>query len=483
MLLPVPYFGTLKMDNFIVRKRRRTPSTATSTSLGDIRDDKRLISGNLDHEEEDSTDVKLAKLASIFPDISPGELLDLLIANDGSIETTTSSLIEHGIARKKNKQVTSNSGSIQSSLSSYRIRLNSDREINSPNLLPTRKGKTLHLYLPDDISRYTSCTLIHNFLPPAEAAALLKELLEESRTFARQKFQLFDNVVSSPHSAGFYVMTEEEQKEQQSQYSYYGSLRNDVRKVTPELRRVSAIVKKTVNQEIEKRVKTFYPNGKKLKYQSPREWEPNAAFVNCYDGPTESVGYHSDELTYLGPRAVIGSLSLGVAREFRVRRIVPPDEDEDGDADKNINGEHSQNISKEEKQKSNLSRSDIQGQISIHLPHNSLLVMHAETQEEWKHSIAPAQTISPHPISGNKRINITYRWYRDSLHPKKTPRCRCNMPCVLRCVQRKRETRGKYMWMCYSSYAPGKQSCSFFQWAKFDDDGEPIWDENSTRDH
>ncbi|EFQ98531.1 GRF zinc finger domain-containing protein [Nannizzia gypsea CBS 118893] len=476
------------MDKFIIRKRQRTPPTATAISSRDTHNAGSLDTVNLIHEEDDSTDIKLAKLASIFPDIPPGELLDLLIANEGSIEATTSSLVEHSIARKKAKQLTSNSGSIQSSLSSYKILLDSDRDIGSPGLLPTRKGKTLHLYSPEDISRYTSCTVIHNFLSPDEATALLKELLEESQTFHRQKFQIFDNVVSSPHSAGFYVMTEEELREQQSQYSYYGSLRNDVRKVTPELRRVSSIVKKAVNQEIEKRVRTFYPNGKKLKFQSPKEWEPNAAFVNCYDGPTESVGYHSDELTYLGPRAVIGSLSLGVAREFRVRRIVPPD-DEDEDPDKNTSGEGGQNtdhnlvIDKLEKPKPDPSRSDIQGQISIHLPHNSLLVMHAETQEEWKHSIAPAQTISPHPVAGNKRINITYRWYRDSLHPKRTPRCRCNMPCVLRCVQRKKETRGKYMWMCYSSYAPGKQSCSFFQWATFDDDGEPIWDENRTKVH
>ncbi|KAK2882387.1 hypothetical protein FQN49_000411 [Arthroderma sp. PD_2] len=474
------------MDNFIIRKRQRTTPPASGTEPGNV-----LLSGGSgpeqceNEEEEDSTDIKLAKLASIFPDIIPEELLDLLIVNDGSIESTTSSLLEHGIARKKAKQATSSSGSIQSSLSSYQTGPNANQGNITPGFLPTRKGKTLHLYSPEDISRYTSCTVIHNFLPQPEATALLKELLEESRSFHRQKFQIFDNVVSSPHSAGFYVSTEEEQQEQQSQYSYYGSLRNDVRKVTPELRRVSSTVKTTVNQEIKRRIETFYPDGRKLKYQSPKEWEPNAAFVNCYDGPAESVGYHSDELTYLGPRAVIGSLSLGVAREFRVRRIVPPDDDEDED-DKDNNGDGGQinndstTTDKKGTPKPSLSRADIQGQISIHLPHNSLLVMHAETQEEWKHSIAPAQTISPHPVSGNKRINITYRWYRESLHPKKTPRCRCKMPCVLRCVQRKKETRGRYMWMCYSSYAPGKQSCSFFQWAKFDDDGEPIWNEIDT---
>ena len=181
-----------------------------------------------------------------------------------------------------------------------------------------------------------------------------------------------------------------------------------------------------------------------MRHQSPKEWTPNAAFVNCYNGGNESVGYHSDQMTYLGPRAVIGSLSLGVAREFRVRKVVPRESD-------------ASNSSKRTGPSDNGGRADDEGQISIHLPHNSLLVMHAEMQEEWKHSIAPAQAIDPHPIAGNKRINITYRHYRDSFHPRFTPRCQCNMAVVLRCVQRKRENWGRYFWMCHASLTPGNE--------------------------
>lgn len=202
------------------------------------------------------------------------------------------------------------------------------------------------------------------------------------------------------------------------------------------MRNVSTKVQPAVNEEIAKRIKYHYPSGKKLKYQSPREWIPNAAFVNCYQAK-ESVGYHCDQLTYLGPRAVIGSLSLGVAREFRVRKIVARD-------DEAPTGSKDQ-------------RADAEGQIAIHLPHNSLLVMHAEMQEEWKHSIHPASAIDPHPISGNKRINVTYRYYRESFHPKYTPRCKCNVATVLRCVQRKKENRGRYMWMCHAGLTPGKE--------------------------
>lgn len=177
-----------------------------------------------------------------------------------------------------------------------------------------------------------------------------------------------------------------------------------------------------------------------------------------------SVGYHADQLTYLGPRAIIGSLSLGVAREFRVRRIVARENEEDTGS----------NLAKE-KVIQDIDRANAEGQIAIHLPHNSLLIMHAEMQEEWKHSIAPSSVIDPHPIAGNKRINITYRCYKEHLHPKYTPRCRCGIACVLRCVSRKKDNRGRYMWSCHSHYTPGNDGCTYFQWAEFDDDGNPPW--------
>lgn len=208
-----------------------------------------------------------------------------------------------------------------------------------------------------------------------------------------------------------------------------------------------------MNKEILRRIKTKYPDGQKLKYQSPDPWQPNAAFVNCYTGPQEHVGYHSDQLTYLGPRAVIGSLSLGVAREFRVRKVLPRD------ADNNLAEDP-----------------DNEGQISIHLPHNSLLVMHSEMQELWKHSIAPAQAIDPHPIAGTRRINVTYRDYKAIFHPKHTPKCRCGIPTVLKVVQKRKENWGRYFWMCHHGNTPNGESCSFFKWAEFDEDGNPIWD-------
>ncbi|KAI1004152.1 hypothetical protein K3495_g4062 [Podosphaera aphanis] len=431
------------MDAFVVSKKRRK-----SCSPSPERTPSTLSNENISSDEE-STDYKLAILASSFPRLEQSTLLDVLLAHDGSVLQASSSL-----AYSASRKVVSTSIGHQGSLSTFVVATSTSPK---PSKQLCQKGRTLHLYSPKDIEAHTPCTIIHNFLPAQEADNLLLELLEEAKTFGKTTFRLFDNIVQSPHTSCFYVESSEEVRRQKTEYFYQGEALSDVRQLTPRMIHVSPIVATTVNAEITRRIKV-HNNGCKLRYQSPNSWKPNAAFVNCYNGPSENVGYHSDQLTYLGPRAIIGSLSLGVAREFRVRKILPP---EPGPT---------------RKMKQN---SDDEGQIAIHLPHNSLLIMHAGMQEEWKHCVSPVAAIDLHPISGNKRINITYRDYKSNFHPRFTPRCHCRIPTVLRVVQRKTENRGRYFWACHAGSVPGKDDCGFFQWAEFDDDGEPLWKSGS----
>lgn len=407
-------------------------------------------------DHEDSTELKLALLASMHSDIAQDTLLEALLSSDGQVDTA-SAILAKDRAMSSGQPKRAKTVGHQSTLANLIRSAGGDTLLNKPL---TKKGKTLFLYSPQDIETHTPCSIIHNFLPADEANALLTELLDESQTFEKEVFQLFDRTVESPHTMSFYVDSFKEVEEQKTTYVYNGSTIKDIRQTPPKMLSASSKVRQAVNDEIQRRIAQFYPNGEKLKYQDPTEWKPNTAFVNCYDGPQQSVGYHSDQLTYLGPRAVIGSLSLGVAREFRVRKIVPKDTN---------NGSENANAA------------DSQGQISIHLPHNSLLVMHAEMQESWKHSIVPTNAIDPHPIAGNKRINITYRYYKPSFHPSFTPKCDCKVPSTLRCVQRKSENLGRYMWMCHAGYTPGQKGCTFFKWAEFDDNGEPPWKDKVER--
>lgn len=427
------------METFVTRRKRKSSPEALHSGLD----------STSEAENDEPTDVKLVMLSSLHPEVDQETLLDFLLAHDGSVKATSQSLWQSlRVPLKKSSALA------QASLRSYAVASNKPGPSKKPKLL-SKKGATIHLFDPKDISEHTPCTVIHNFLPSEDANSLLVELLEESKTFEKITFKLFDNVVSSPHTSSFYVGSYHELDQQKHEYVYNGARLTDVRKITPHLDKVKTRVQEAVNHTIAERIRTHH-DGKKLKFQSPEPWSPNAAFVNCYNGPQESVGWHSDQLTYLGPRAVIGSLSLGVTREFRVRRVVPRDKDI---PNKNSKPDHNP---------------DAEGQLSIHLPHNSLLVMHAEMQEEWKHSISPAIAIDPHPIAGNRRINITYRDYREAFHPRHTPRCSCNVPCVLRVVQKKKENWGRYFWMCHAGNVPGKESCSFFQWAEFDDDGNPL---------
>ncbi|KAF9775608.1 hypothetical protein IL306_006275 [Fusarium sp. DS 682] len=174
-------------------------------------------------EPEESTEVKLALLSSLHPQLGQEILLDVLLAHDGSVSEASASLKIQALVKKGARVI-----GYQQSLKHY-----------------------------DEIER------------------------------------------------------------QKTEYHYNGGRLTDVRRITPQLIKVKPKVQEAVNSEIQKRIKSRYPGGKKLKYQSPNPWVPNSAFVNAYTGPQQNVGWHSDHLTYLGPRAVIGSISLGVAREFR----------------------------------------------------------------------------------------------------------------------------------------------------------------------
>lgn len=452
------------MDAFVSRKKRRLSGSRVDRGVSSA--EKSRPSEALGDEE--STELKLAVLASLYPSVEQEVLLDVLLAKDGSVEQASEVLSTAGSSLPVKKSQVPASNTYQSSLASLRAPDGPDGRRTKPL---TRKGRTLHLFSPEDVAQHTPCSIIHNFLRQEEANDLLKELLEEARTFESATFKIFDNVVTSPHSACFYVQNLEEERKQRTEYLYNGSYLSDIRQITPHMRQVSSRVQEAVNREIATRIKTQYPGRQKLRYQSARPWVPNAAFVNCYDGGSQSVGYHSDQLTYLGPRPVIGSLSLGVSREFRVRKIVPRE-------DASTDTSSAAAAVAEGKPTRDEARADVEGQIAIHLPHNSLVVMHAEMQEEWKHSIAPALAIDPHPIAGSKRINVTYRCYRDTFHPRFTPRCKCSVPTVLRCVQRRKENRGRYFWMCHAGLKPGKEGCVFFEWADFDDDGEPPWQQD-----
>lgn len=206
------------MDVFVSKKRRRSSSGEDEKRTGQITPSPANIQ---DHNDEDSTDFKLAMLASLHPNVDQQTLLDILLAHEGSLESASDSLILRSeTSPKKQNSVPG----YQSSLSSFATQVEPGGSPSKRHKSMSKKGKTLHLYSSEDVSAHTPCSIVHNFLTPQEANELLAELLDEAPTFERMTFKLFDNVVSSPHTACFYVKDREEQVRQKTEYIYNGDL-------------------------------------------------------------------------------------------------------------------------------------------------------------------------------------------------------------------------------------------------------------------
>jgi len=100
------------------------------------------------------------------------------------------------------------------------------------------------------------------------------------------------------------------------------------------------------------------------------ETQFNSVLINYYRDGNDRVAWHSDDEKELGPNPVIGSVSLGAERKFKLRH-------------------------KDHKQNGNYGE--------VILSHGSLLIMKGETQRFWKHEIPR----TARPIG--KRINLTFR--------------------------------------------------------------------------
>lgn len=106
----------------------------------------------------------------------------------------------------------------------------------------------------------------------------------------------------------------------------------------------------------------------KERVESAAGLECNSVLCNLYRDGRDSVAWHSDDESELGPDPVIASVSLGAARTFRLRHK------EDGEL-----------------------RHDVR------LGHGSLLVMGGTTQRAWMHQVPKtSRPVGP-------RINLTFR--------------------------------------------------------------------------
>ncbi|KII88685.1 hypothetical protein PLICRDRAFT_41894 [Plicaturopsis crispa FD-325 SS-3] len=334
----------------------------------------------------------------------------------------------------------------------------------SPSAPSAARLPPLTLATPSLVAQHTPCTLHPSVLPPELACRLFYTMLDASEGWKKNKWFLFDRLVESPHRTAFFARNTDgvdgdESWQEAAKYWYNGRQTTPPAVFPPAMEEACTIIERVVNDEIKKRDR--FPLEWAGTSPEGQVWRANVAASNCYEGGKESVGFHSDQLTYLGPYPTIASLSLGTSRVFRLREVVPTHEKDSRSA----------------------------RTYNIPLPHNSLTIMHASVQERFKHSIPPQPAIDmyhptfPPPPSlsqeytpfepSNCRINITFRFYRPDFKPSSTPRCKCGVPTILKPDMKNRHegSTDRYWWTCYAGAQNDGKGCNFWKVMDMKQDG------------
>lgn len=194
--------------------------------------------------------------------------------------------------------------------------------------IPATPGEAIEL--PD-----TRLTLYRQVWSPAAAGALFARLLAET-AWEQHELNLFGRRVKAPRLSAWHG-------DPDADYGYSG-LRLVPRPWTPCLLEVRAAVQALAGCGF------------------------NSVLLNRYRDGDDSMGWHSDDEPELGAAPVIASVSLGTAREFRLRRKRGPRLEQ-----------------------------------RLVLPDASVLVMAGDTQRCWQHSIPKTRR----PCA--ERINLTFR--------------------------------------------------------------------------
>ncbi|QLQ81670.1 hypothetical protein HG537_0F04310 [Torulaspora globosa] len=373
------------------------------------------------------TEDKISTLIDLYEELIPRStevrsfLLEILAACDGSLEDASNMLndtlgvIRH-LPNKKHSidqdQVGRRFHKVQRSLNYFIA--DEDKKIK-PVGVDTRvkvSKNAIELHGQEDIEGNIKYLTFHEKVLPEDLAnELLRQLLNDKEGFTQNEFHLFGNKCISNHtskkfSSDPFILDGNASLQ-------YNNRTGPINEYNDTLKIVQLLIEDVVNEAIQQ----FEP----LPFQiRAPNWKGEVVLVNRYE-KTEYLLWHSDRLTSLGPQAIVASLSLGCAREFRVRRNYP---------------------------------SDSQVYI-IRPPHNSLIIMHAGFQEEYKHCIyhqTNNQATNLHPISKDVRFNLTYRNYLRK-YMEDPPRCpRCDAAMDLRRSFKDPSYRGQYLWQCAGHY-------------------------------
>lgn len=303
-------------------------------------------------------------------------------------------------------------------------------------------NKAIELFTKEDIEANVKFISVHkNALPESLANSLLKKLSEDTEDFTPNQFYLFGKKCTSNHLTKMFSSSEHILSGDIEIYYNSYSL-SHIAQYDDDLKIAQLIIEDLVNDSIARRDPLPY------QIRSPN-WKGDVVLVNRYYKDS-NLDWHSDKMTSIGPQPIIASLSLGCAREFRVRRNYP-------------------------------SNSQV---YILRPPHNTLIIMHAGFQEEYRHCLhghSNHSHLEPHPISGHIRINMTYRCYLRKFLDA-SPKCKkCSSGMDLRRAFKDPKIRGQYIWQCSGNYKG--QDCDGVIRANFNNDSLTVqnYDEEGSK--
>ncbi|OWB54406.1 hypothetical protein B5S28_g253 [[Candida] boidinii] len=452
----------------------------------------------------DDTEKKIKYLSIAFPQVDSSTLLEILLSCEGSIKQTENLLNDqlgtsfnevkkrkftdktnngtvnnaysshaNDLKRQKN-EIFGTSALYQSSLSSLLKKSHNDSECHQKNEEENdgnvseesdhkssesdifeiesdddvdehveqkiKPPKNVTYFDKEEIEKQLPYVRFHrSFLPANIADSLLKDLIQRKDACKPKKFYIGGKQCESKHKSTLYFSDMQKDSSQTAQADsilYTNSNDLSFSQFTDSMTVARMMIEDTVHQYLSKR------KFKKEDFEIREKWEADMVICNFYENNNNNLEWHSDKLTNIGPLPTIVSLSLGSTRIFRLRKIYP------------FKNNHNPII-------------------NIPLPHNTLLIMGPGVQEEYKHCV-PAmvkkESLDLHPISGTERFNLTYRMFHPGI-THRIPKCpKCSSAMILRRLYKSPRTRGRYFWLCSSSYNTSGVSneCKGFYYANLD---------------
>jgi len=251
-----------------------------------------------------------------------------------------------------------------------------------------------------DLHQFAPATFVRDILPHDDAGKLLCLLHADAVSWKHHPWFIFNQWKKTPRtSKGFQLTPSLAPSGASAQGSIYAAAA------------VSEDTDRRLMEDLQIVASTLADNIAKWR-PSKESWVPTIALGNRYKDHHESVGSHSDYLGELGPRPIIVGLALGACRDFVLTNRS----------------------------------SENQVTVRIPMPHNSLVVMWGECQEQWDHAVPSCaeSTMIRHPVVGSVRYSLTFRMSRGLLS---RPECNCGRPAELK------YRGGAYKWLC-AGHAP-----------------------------